>query len=81
MWRYAAAFALTCCLVVFGIHAMQLRTQRGLRAERQRIHTELQQVKRIAGEQRPVIVLENDDARFIVDVAGRGSETSPNPVY
>ena len=42
-----------------------------LRAEHQRIESELQQVKAIADDATPVIVLENDDTRMVVDVAGR----------
>ena len=38
-----------------------------LRAERQRIETELQQVKAMADEQRPVVVLENGGTQLIVN--------------
>lgn len=51
------------------ISAARQRHQRleTLRAERQRIETELQQIKAIADESKPVVVLENGDTRLVVN--------------
>ena len=72
-WRFAAAVAMMLCvaMLAFETSAVHARHQRldALRAEHQRIETELQQVKAIADDPRPVVVLENDNTRVIVPVA------------
>lgn len=76
-WRFAAAFAMMLCVAVLALEtsAVHARHERldALRAEHQRIETELQQVKAIADNPRPVVVLENDNMRVIVPVADRGA--------
>jgi len=51
------------------INAARQRQHRleSLRAERQRIETELQRIKVMADESKPVVVLESGDARLIVN--------------
>jgi hypothetical protein len=75
MWRFAAAFAIVLCVaaLTFGTALVHRRNERldGLRAERRRIESELQQVKAVAGDPRAVVVLENADTRVIVPVADR----------
>ena len=62
------------------VHARKERLD-ALRTEHQRIETELQQVKAIADDPRPVVVLENDNTRLIVPVASRGdSHATPQPI-
>ena len=82
-WRTAAALAATLCLVVVFAHAAftvaQEQKLRVLRAEHRQIQSELEQVKAIADEAAPVIVLENDDTRVVVDVADR--RPNPQPMY
>ena len=76
-FRLAAAFALMLCvaLLAFQTAAVRERHQRldALRAEHQRIQKELQQVKALADDPRPVVVLENGDTRVIVPAADRQS--------
>lgn len=76
-FRFAAAFAMMLCvaLLAYKTNAVHQRHQRldALRAEHRRIQTELQQVKAIADDPRPVVVLENDDTRVIVPAADRQS--------
>jgi len=58
-------------IIVAGLqfHAARERQHRleSLRAERQRIESELQQIKAMADESKPVVVLENGDARLVVN--------------
>lgn len=51
------------------VHAARERQHRldSLRAERQRIESELQQIKAMADESKPVVVLESGDARLVVN--------------
>jgi hypothetical protein len=84
-WRLAAAFAMMLAVVVlaFETNAVHTRRQRlyALRAEQQRIEAELQQVKAVADDPRPVVVLESDDTRVIVPVADRGAaHTAQQPI-
>ena len=77
VWRFAAALATVLFVAVLAletsvVHARHQKLN-ALRAEQQRIETELQQVKAIADDPRPVVVLENDDTRVIVPVADRGA--------
>lgn len=76
-FRFAAAFALMLCVavLVYETAAIHQRHQRldALRAEHESIETELQQVKALAADQRPVVVLENADTRVIVPAADRQS--------
>lgn len=57
------------------IHRQRLQRIRVLRAEHQRIESELQRVKQVADEA-PVVVLENGDTRVIVDVK-QSRQTKP----
>lgn len=74
VWRLAAAFAAVVVMVA-GTYAASLhqRKQRlnELRAEQQQIEWELQRVKAIADERKPVVVLENGTTRVMVDVSDR----------
>lgn len=84
-WRFAAAFAmmLFVAFLAFETRSVHARNRRldALRAEQQRIETELQQVKAIADDPRPVVVLENDNTRLIVPVADRGNaHATPQPI-
>jgi predicted membrane metal-binding protein len=84
-WRFAVAFALLLCIGVaaFETSTIHSRHQRldAMRVEQQRIETELQQVKAIAEDPRPVVVLENDNTRVIVPIASRGSaHTTQQPI-
>lgn len=58
------------------IHLQRQRIK-ALRAEHQRIETELQRVKEVANRAEP-IVLENGDTRVIVDVK---HSQQPTPIY
>ena len=65
-----AATAMTLIIVV-GTYAASVRHERrqrinALLAERKQIESELRQVKAIADEAQPVVVLENGDTRVIV---------------
>jgi uncharacterized membrane-anchored protein YhcB (DUF1043 family) len=68
--RLAAATALVVTIVI-GMYAVALRQREqrleSMRAERQRIESELQRVKAMADESEPVVVLENGDAQLIVN--------------
>ena len=81
-WRMLAATAMMLILVA-GMYATSVHRERrerinALRAEHQRIESELQRVKAVAEEAQPVVVLENGDTRVIVDV--KQSQRS-NPIY
>jgi hypothetical protein len=87
VWRLASAFAMILCLAVLGFEGKVLhdRQQRlvALRAEHQQLESELQQVKAIADDPRPVVVLENADTRVIVPVAmagRRNTQTAQRPI-
>jgi len=71
-WRMAAAYAMVFVLVVgtyaAAIHHGRQQELRALRAEQQKIATELQQVKSIADDAQPVVVLENGGTHVIVDL-------------
>jgi hypothetical protein len=72
VWRLAAGFAMALCLVAI-VHVATLQYERrermALRAERERIEAELADVKKIASEAEPVVVLENDNGtRVIMDL-------------
>jgi hypothetical protein len=72
-WRLAAAYAMLLVLVVGSYAAViqrgrQERRVEALRVERQKIESELQQVKAIADDAQPVVVLENGDTHVIVDL-------------
>jgi hypothetical protein len=73
IWRMAAAFAMVVCVVALGQIAYSYQQQRArmetLRAEQQRIEAELAEVKKIAGEAEPVVVLEDGQGtRVIMDL-------------
>jgi hypothetical protein len=77
-----AATAMTLMLVV-GTYAASLRRERqqhikALRTERQHLASELRQVKALADEAQPVIVLENGNTRVIVDVS---TNQQTKPIY
>ena len=69
-WRMAFACAMAMILVVglyAGVSAQREKQKlNALRAERQRIETELQRVKAIADDAQPVVVLQNGDTRVIM---------------
>jgi len=71
-WRVATSCAMV-VLVVFGIYAGSMQYQKqqrleALRAEHRRLETELQQVKAMADDAPPVVVLDKGDTRVIVDL-------------
>jgi hypothetical protein len=72
MWRVAAAFAMTACLVaVVQLSMMQNERRKieAMRVEQQKIQAELAAVKKSAGDTEPVVVLENDKGdRVIMDL-------------
>jgi hypothetical protein len=67
-WRLVTAMLL---MIIAGTYAVSMRQRHrrleSLRAERQRIESELRRVKAIADESQPVLVLENGDTRLIVN--------------
>jgi type II secretory pathway component PulM len=69
----AAAYVMVFAILV-GTYAASIRHERRqqkleeLRAEQQRIESDLRQVKAIADEAQPVVVLENGDTHVIVDL-------------
>ena len=70
VWRFAAAFAMAACLVAVVQLAVIQQRQRertvALRAEQQQIAADL---RKIAEESEPVVVLENDQGtRVIMDL-------------
>lgn len=84
-WRIAAGFAMAACLIAalqLGIAAQQRRHAEALalRAEQQRLEAELQAVKKIAHDQEPVVVLENDRARVIMDLES-AAQNAPSRNY
>lgn len=84
-WRFAAAMAMALIVIAIGfegtvIHQRHLRLD-ALRLERQRLDTELQQVKSTADDSHAVVVLENADTRVIVPVADRSlSHNTQQPI-
>lgn len=71
-WRIVATATVTLTLVA-GSYAASVHRQRqqhiqALRVERQRIESELRQVKSVVNNAQPVVVLENGDTRVIVDL-------------
>ncbi|HET7435058.1 MAG TPA: hypothetical protein VFN10_10150 [Thermoanaerobaculia bacterium] len=70
-WRAATALALTLFLLVAVQASLNLREQHrlaALRAEHQRIEADLAAVKKLASDADPVVVLENDDTRVVVEL-------------
>lgn len=69
-WRFAAVTAMV-LIIIAGTYTAALRQRQhrleALRAERQRIETELQRVKAIADHAQPVVVLESGDTHLIVN--------------
>ena len=73
VWRLGAAFAMAVCLVALVNVAVMQHIQRqrtiALRAEQEKLEAELEDVKRIASEAEPKVVLENDrGTRVIMDL-------------
>ena len=72
VWRFAAALAMTACLVaVVQLSVMQNERRRieALRVEQQQIQAELAAVKKSASNTEPMVVLENDKGdRVIMDL-------------
>jgi len=73
VWRFAAAFAMTACLLaVVQIGVLQYKRQQrleALRIEQQQIQSELAALKKSARDAEPLVVLENDQgARVIMDL-------------
>jgi hypothetical protein len=80
--RFFAAASLMLILVagLYGtsVHRQRLQRIQAMRAEHQRIESELQRVKQVADQAQPVVVLENGDTRVIVDVK---LSQQANPIY
>jgi hypothetical protein len=78
--RFVAVTSLMLILVAgayaTSVHRQRLQRIRTLRAEHQRIESELQRVKEVADEAQPAVVLENGDTRVIVDVK-QNRQTKP----
>ncbi|HYK02903.1 MAG TPA: hypothetical protein VE974_14175 [Thermoanaerobaculia bacterium] len=73
VWRLSAAFAMAACLALLVHGALTVHAHRQhvaeLRVERQKLVAELQEVKKIADEAEPMLVLEHDDGtRVIMDL-------------
>jgi hypothetical protein len=73
VWRLSAGFAMAACLALLVHGALTVHTHRQhvaeLRVERQKLEAELQEVKKIANEAEPMLVLEHDDGtRVIMDL-------------
>lgn len=72
VWRIAAAFAMTACLLaVVQVSLMQYERRKieALRIEQQQIQAELAAVKESVKDTEPVVVLENDKGdRVIMDL-------------
>jgi hypothetical protein len=71
-WRIVTATAITLTLVAgsyaASVHYQRQQHMQALRIERQRIESELRQVKSVVNNAQPVVVLENGDTRVIVDL-------------
>lgn len=69
-WKFATSFAMVLILVAGMVVQRQKEARQieSLRAEHRRIETELKQVKAIADEAQPVVVLDNGETRVIVDL-------------
>jgi hypothetical protein len=78
--RFMAVTSLMLILVAgayaTSIHRQRLERIRTLRAEHQRIESELQRVKEVTDDAQPAVVLENGDTRVIVDVK-QNRQTKP----
>ena len=72
VWRFAAAFAMTACLlavVQISVMMNERRKMEALRVEQQKIQAELAAVKKSVSDTEPVVVLENDKGdRVIMDL-------------
>ncbi|HJQ40086.1 MAG TPA: hypothetical protein VKB93_23315 [Thermoanaerobaculia bacterium] len=72
VWRFAAAFAMTACIlavVQVSVMTNERRKFDALRVEQQKIQAELAAVKKSASDTEPVVVLENDKGdRVIMDL-------------
>jgi hypothetical protein len=73
VWRLSAGFAMAACLTLLVHGALTVHAHRQhvaeLRVERQKLVAELQEVKKIANEAEPMLVLEHDDGtRVIMDL-------------
>jgi hypothetical protein len=71
VWKFATSFAMV-LLLVAGMfvqrHKETAKEMNALRAEHQKIETELKQVKAIADQAQPAVVLDNGQTRVIVDL-------------
>lgn len=73
VWRFAAAFAMA-AVVVAAVQLAVITERRhaqtvALRAEQQKLQQDLAEVKKIANESEPMVVLENDrGTRVIMDL-------------
>lgn len=79
MLRVATAFALVLCVFAAINASMIMRAHQRekldrLRAEHQRIEADLAAVKKLASDVEPVVVLENDDTRVVVDLPAESSQ-------
>lgn len=69
MWKFATSVAMV--LILVGGMVMQYHRKQqiaAMRAEHQQIEMELKQMKAIADEAQPSVVLEKGDTRVIVDL-------------
>jgi len=73
IWKFATSFAMVLILAA-GMFVQRQKADakemNALRAEHQKIETELKQVKAIADEAQPSVVLDNGQTRVIVDLNG-----------
>jgi len=72
VWKFATSCAMV-MLLVLGIYTRSVQVHKqerlaALRAEQRRIESELRHVKAMADDVPPVVVLENNDTRVIVDL-------------
>jgi len=71
VWKFATSFAMVLILAAGMFvqrHKEAKAEMNALRAEHQKIETELKQVKAVADEAHPVMVLDNGQTRVIVDL-------------
>ena len=83
-WRASAALAMAACLaiIVHGaltVHNTQRQRADALRAEHQQLEAELEQVKKIAGEAEPVVVLEDDHGTRVIIELGDTRDSAIQP--
>ena len=70
VWKFATSFAMVLILAagMFLQRQKEVKEMNALRAEHRKIESELKQVKAVADEAQPVMVLDNGQTRVIVDL-------------